>query len=276
MTKTAPLYTFTKREGPVRAHRHPNGKGWVADTATVTLNSYVGPNAVVYGLATVENGSRVYGNARIGGYASVSMSEVHGKAMVFGKARVCRECRISGNAKIYGRAHVQHSTVRGKVVLCGKSNICFQMLTGTQRHPAPRLLLNVNAMRFPGSPTPVPAHQHPNGGGWVADTAHVDRSCYVGPQAMVFGNAQVVGNVSLHDCAKVYGYAYMGENCVAHNFAEITGRSLVSGNAVIAGSALIGGNAIVTGTAIVRESAIAIDQAMLSSGIVGGYTIINR
>ena len=38
---------------------------------------------------------------------------------------------------------------------------------------------------------PVPAHQHLNGGGWVADTASVDETAYVGPDARVFGNAKV-------------------------------------------------------------------------------------
>jgi hypothetical protein len=34
---------------------------------------------------------------------------------------------------------------------------------------------------------PVPAHQHPNGGGWVADTAQVADRVYVGPMARVAG-----------------------------------------------------------------------------------------
>ena len=48
---------------------------------------------------------------------------------------------------------------------------------------------------------PVPAYQHPNGGGWVADTAKVAKTAYVGPDAQVYGNALVYGN------ARVYGYA---------------------------------------------------------------------
>ncbi len=35
----------------------------------------------------------------------------------------------------------------------------------------------------------VPAHQHPNGGGWVADTAYVAPTAYVGPDARVYGSA---------------------------------------------------------------------------------------
>ena len=38
---------------------------------------------------------------------------------------------------------------------------------------------------------PVPAHRHIKGEGWVADTAHVDKSAHIGPDARVFGDAQV-------------------------------------------------------------------------------------
>jgi hypothetical protein len=37
---------------------------------------------------------------------------------------------------------------------------------------------------------PVPAKKHSNGGGWVADTATVADTAYVGPDARVFGNAR--------------------------------------------------------------------------------------
>ena len=39
--------------GPIPAHRHANGGGWVADTATVADTAYVGPEALVYGDARV-------------------------------------------------------------------------------------------------------------------------------------------------------------------------------------------------------------------------------
>ena len=38
-------------------------------------------------------------------------------------------------------------------------------------------------------------HQHPNGGGWIENTAYVDASAYVGPYAVVFGHYQ--NNVSM-------------------------------------------------------------------------------
>lgn len=43
---------------------------------------------------------------------------------------------------------------------------------------------------------PVPAHQHSNGGGWVADTADVADTAYVGPDAQVFDDALVYGNAN--------------------------------------------------------------------------------
>lgn len=52
---------------------------------------------------------------------------------------------------------------------------------------------------------PVPAHQHPNGGGWVAETARVDASAYVGPNAWVYGDARVYGNARVFDNARVFG-----------------------------------------------------------------------
>ncbi len=58
----------------------------------------------------------------------------------------------------------------------------------------------VTTFDFGDGKGPVPAHKHPNGGGWVADTASVADTAYVGPDAWVFGKAQV-GD------AQVFGYA---------------------------------------------------------------------
>lgn len=63
---------------------------------------------------------------------------------------------------------------------------------------------------------------HPNGGGWVADTAKVDESAYVGRGAMVVGASQVLGNAAIEDAA------------------IILGRSVISGNAKVSGGAVLG------------------------------------
>ena len=50
-------------------------------------------------------------------------------------------------------------------------------------------------------------HQHPNGGGWVANTATVDASAFVGSDAQVHGNARVYGNARVSGTARVSGDA---------------------------------------------------------------------
>ena len=40
-----------------------------------------------------------------------------------------------------------------------------------------------------------PAHQHPNGGGWVADTASVSDAAYIGPEAEVIGGTIEGGTI---------------------------------------------------------------------------------
>ena len=50
-------------------------------------------------------------------------------------------------------------------------------------------------------------HRHPNGGGWVQDTAHVDDTAYVGPDAQVSGSARVYGSAWVSGSARVYGSA---------------------------------------------------------------------
>ena len=76
---------------------------------------------------------------------------------------------------------------------------------------------------------PVPAHQHSNGGGWVADTASVSDTAYVGLDAQVFDNAVVSGS------ARVSGTAQVFDNAVVSGSARVSGSALVSGRAVVFG-----------------------------------------
>ena len=52
---------------------------------------------------------------------------------------------------------------------------------------------------------PVPAHQHSNGGGWVADTATVADTAYVGPDAQVYDVEGEIHNLTLYtgDCSVI-------------------------------------------------------------------------
>lgn len=86
---------------------------------------------------------------------------------------------------------------------------------------------------------PVPAHRHPNGGGWVANSAAVSITAYVGPEARVYGQA------------RIYGYAAIGGFAIISDTATIGGSAFVGGTAAIGDSASIGGSAVVTRTPVV-------------------------
>jgi hypothetical protein len=58
--------------------------------------------------------------------------------------------------------------------------------------------------------------RHPNGGGWVADTATVDETAYVGPNAMVLDQAKVLDDAVIEDYVIVYEDAVFKDNARAY------------------------------------------------------------
>ena len=89
-----PKFDFGK--GAVPAHQHPRGKGWVADSALIAPNARVGPDAQVFGDATLANGARVEDQARVFGQATIeSDAKVGGSASVFGHVRVRRGAYVN-------------------------------------------------------------------------------------------------------------------------------------------------------------------------------------
>ncbi|MDP6545085.1 MAG: DUF6055 domain-containing protein [Phycisphaerae bacterium] len=79
---------------------------------------------------------------------------------------------------------------------------------------------------------------HPNGGGFVADSAKVAATAYVGPGAMVFDGATVKDNACIKDFAVVFGP-----------------KTVIAGNAKIGGRAWVVGDLKVTGSARILEAA---------------------
>ena len=100
-------FDFEDGNGPVPAHQHPNGGGWVADTATVDDTAHVGPHARVFNTARVEGGARVYSKAQVGGKAQVEgNARVHGSALVWGTARVAGSTWVGGDTEIDEGVHI--------------------------------------------------------------------------------------------------------------------------------------------------------------------------
>jgi PKD repeat protein len=136
-------------------------------------------------------------------------------------------------------------------------------------------------------PANVSGHTHTNGGGFVANTANVSSSVYVGPNAKVLGSAQLSGNVRVEDWAvvtdnavisgnaKVKGHAIVGGTTNAYDYAIIDNEARVSGAARIYGNAQILDNATIVGgtingSAIVKGNAFEWGQTIGGTAVMGG------
>ena len=94
----------------------------------------------------------------------------------------------------------------------------------------------------------VSAHRHLNGGGWVADTAKVADTVYIGPYT------QVAEDTIILDHARI------------DNYATIFGKAKVSGNAYIGGKTIVGGNAIISGRAYIDGYSVISSDAKITGG----------
>lgn len=106
---------------------------------------------------------------------------------------------------------------------------------------------------------------HPNGGGWVADTARVAPSAYVGPHAVVMGHAEVTDQV------RIDGTAWL-ENATVQDRVVIDGNANVFGGQ-FAGDAHVTGNAVVN-DCNVRDKALLGGTALLHGGAFGGTIVV--
>mgnify|MGYP000291848002 CR=1 FL=1 len=165
-------------------------------------------------------------------------------------------------------------------------------LTAMGRHKA-GMYTNAAPAPQPAQPTtfdfgdgngPVPAHRHPNGGGWVADTATVDDTAYVGLDARVFGQAKVQNRARVEGTAWVFGMArikndaWLNQNARVSGKATVQSRARVYGNAVVTDAAFVGGCAWVFDDALVGGNSLIIDQASVfgQARITNGRSLRGR
>ena len=89
---------------------------------------------------------------------------------------------------------------------------------------------------------------HPNGGGFVADTATVDASAYVGPKAWVCHQSKVRGQARLEersralDQTEIIHYGKLSDTAVAYEQSRISWNGHASGNSRLAGNAHLHGD----------------------------------
>ena len=107
-------------------------------------------------------------------------------------------------------------------------------------------------------PTGLPHHVHPNGGGFVQNTAKVDASAFVGPQAMVLDCAKVLGKARIEDFGVVRETAAIKDEAIVSGYAKVAGNVTVEGRARVRDRVEIGGGAnipYITGQARLLDSA---------------------
>jgi acetyltransferase-like isoleucine patch superfamily enzyme len=105
--------------------------------------------------------------------------------------------------------------------------------------------------------TGVAGARHANGGGFVAATASVAASAYVGPFAQVLDRAQVSGT------ARIEGKAVVRDDARVSGAALVTDFAIVGGNAQIFDNAKINKTAFVYFGTNVRNNATVTDNATL-------------
>src|SRR3989338_876401 len=121
------LFDFEDGNGLVEAHRHKKGGGWVANTAIIGPDVYLGPEARVFNTASV------YGNCIINGQSRVcDAAVVEGEVSIHNHVEVSDSAHISGLIKLYDRVRVcgyadlgGSFSVYDRVNLSGDAQLCL-------------------------------------------------------------------------------------------------------------------------------------------------------
>ncbi len=109
---------------------------------------------------------------------------------------------------------------------------------------------------------PVPAHRHPRGGGWVAESARVDQSATVTDGAWIFGSAKIFGAAKIFGFARVYGRA------------KIIGPAEVGGNVYVGGTTTVRGSVLLSGMRAFESDQI-LDEAFVAKSRAPDCAFIN-
>lgn len=120
----------------------------------------------------------------------------------------------------------------------------------------------------------VPAARHANGKGWVARTAVVEDSVYIGPNCEVYHNAYVSGDVKLKGNAKIFGNSTVSGNVRVEQNGMIFGRAVVRDNVRVFNNARIMGNAHVSGNSrLIDHSTVSDGANIISSNLSGTASV---
>jgi hypothetical protein len=114
-------------------------------------------------------------------------------------------------------------------------------------------------------------HLHPNGGGWVQNSASVANSVYVGPAAMVLGNANISGDVRIENTALVRNAVVSGQVRIRDN--AFVDRGNYSGSAVVQGQGFAE-NVTMSDNALIGMRAKVTNYNLSGTAEVGGDVVV--
>lgn len=114
-------------------------------------------------------------------------------------------------------------------------------------------------------------------GGWIESEKNLDHSfnCWVGEEALVYGDAEVWSDAIVHGYAIVFGKAQVFDRANVFNNACIYGDAEIFGDALVYGNATVNGYAKVYANANVYEDAVVCDSAMVygNAQVMGNSTV---
>ena len=155
----------------------------------------------------------------------------------------------------------------------------FRLSPGAHIQIKNKQMENTMTFDFGDGKGAVSARLHPNGGGWVAESAKVDETVYVSQLSMVYGEAEIRGNVSLVGNVRVFDKAHIHGVAVRiqgpYEDEKEFGCLKVFGSAQVLDNVLLIGNVKVCENSVVRDYAIVKDHALAAgSCVIGDFTVV--
>lgn len=293
---TAKIYDNASIRGEVRI----SGKSQVYEQASVYGHAKVYGSVVVDGEAMVCDNAVVWGSARIGGKAVIcSDAVVGGESFITGGAVVTGTCNITKGLVNTGH-HTDFSTGSAKPPkdpdiapseMVSKSKDEWVVLTGNSKYSIVINKSNPGVKRIRAN-IDIPFHGVKAGdlGGRVLDDAVLSDtgSCWVGPNAVISGSAQVFGSAcvkdsavvtdeaQVYDNAKVYGMAIVRGDARLYSFCQVSGNAVVEGTVQIGGTAFISGSTRLSGNLVLQgdtqlyKTPVHEDGTPITTGVLSG------
>lgn len=100
----------------------------------------------------------------------------------------------------------------------------------------------------------VPAHHHPFGNGWVANSAYVEDTVYIGKNAQIFGNATVKDDVLVTDYAQISGFSIVRDHACVRGNAVLSGSCTIQDSSEISGDSFINRHIVVKGHLLLKQA----------------------